>query len=172
LKYMISGNIYLVGFMGAGKSSVGRRLAEAMQRSFIDLDLEIEKRAGKPIREIFSAEGEPRFRELERNELLLAAGSRHTVIALGGGAFIDERNRQAVQNSGISVWLDVSIETIFSRCIGDPSRPLFASREQMLNLLEARRSSYQSASIHITADGLDVDSIVSTIIEKIQEMDL
>ncbi len=161
------GNIYLVGFMGAGKTSVGQRLAEILQWHFVDLDREIERRDGRPIREIFSAEGEPYFRRLESEELLRASGCRRTVVALGGGAFVDERNRELVAKTGTSVWLDAPMETLYPRCAEDPLRPLASSREEMERLLERRRPFYGFAAMRIEVAGLSIDEIARRIRDAI-----
>ena len=161
------GNIYLVGFMGAGKTSVGQRLAEILQWDFVDLDVEIEKREGRPIREIFSTEGEPHFRRLESEELQRVSGCRRTVVALGGGAFVDERNRELVAKTGTSVWLDASMETLYSRCGEDPLRPLASSRGEMERLLERRRPFYGLAAIRIEVAGLSIDEIARGIRDAI-----
>src|SRR5512136_2261829 len=111
-----SSNIYLVGFMGSGKTSVGRRLAELLGWTFVDLDEEIEKRAGQSIPEIFRLRGEKHFRSLEREELERECRGSNTVIALGGGTFCSTENRETITRTGISVWLDAPIELLSARC--------------------------------------------------------
>ncbi len=156
-------NIYLVGFMGAGKTSVGLRLAEILHRGFIDLDQEIEKRAGRPIREIFQTEGEAHFRLLEQAELQSLSRQEGAIVALGGGAFASPDNRKIIEKTGISVWLDAPFALLFSRCAGDALRPLASSREEMEQLLERRRSTYEQATIRIEIDGYTVDEIADKI---------
>lgn len=156
--------IYLIGFMGAGKSTVGRRLAERLGWSFLDLDEEIEKREGMSIAAIFRELGEGCFRSIEARELERANSAGDSVIALGGGAFCSTRNQEIVARTGISVWLDVSIETVWKRCAGEGSRPLFGSREEMAKLLEHRRPFYLKASIRVDA-AASVDTVVDEILD-------
>ncbi len=165
---MKSGNIYLVGFMGAGKTSVGERLAVQLQWAFLDLDQEIEKTQGRSIREIFENEGEPSFRELERDELQKVSLRQKTVVALGGGAFLDARNRETISGTGISVWLDAPIDTLYRRCAGERSRPLFTSRQEMERLLACRLPYYRMASIHIAVDDLSVDDLTFQIMRLLE----
>jgi shikimate kinase len=161
---MKSGNIYLVGFMGAGKTSVGMRLAELLRRDFVDLDRKIEEREGRSIREMFSVNGEAYFRALEQKELQRVAQMNGIVIALGGGAFMDIKNRETIASSGTSVWLDASMDTLYPRCAGDPSRPLMTSRAEMELLLDRRRPYYQQATLRVAVDGRSVDDIAHRIL--------
>lgn len=161
----MSGNIYLVGFMGAGKTSVGTRLAELLRYDFVDLDRKIEERDGRSIREMFSAEGEAYFRTLEQETLLRVVRESRLVVALGGGAFMDAKNRAAIALSGPSVWLDASMDTLYPRCAGDQSRPLAASRAEMEQLLERRRPCYEQAALRVEVDGRTIDDIVRSIMQ-------
>ncbi len=156
--------IYIVGFMGAGKTSVGIRLAELLGWQFVDLDQEIERREGKPIRVIFESRGEAFFRALERAELERVSIMGNTVIALGGGAYCQDENRRIVEATGISVWLDVPLETIYARCAGDGTRPLFASLSEMERLLLARRPHYEKSQVCIEAGDRSVEAIAREIV--------
>ncbi len=162
------GNIYILGFMGSGKTSAGRRLAERLGWPFLDLDEEIVLRSGMPVRDIFISYGEAHFRRLESEELKRAAAAVHTVIALGGGAFCSEENRKTVQSTGTSVWLDVPIETIIGRCEGDLSRPLFSGRCEMKDLFEYRRPAYALADIRVQAGGLSPEAVVERILAALE----
>ncbi len=157
--------IYVVGFMGAGKTSVGLRLAELLGWCFVDLDVEIERCSGEAIRTIFQTRGEAWFRALERERLEKVSTLNRTVVALGGGAFCSEENRRTVEATGISVWLDVPIETIHARCAGDATRPLFTSLGEMRLLLEKRRPSYEKSRLRIDAGSQSVDELARKIIE-------
>lgn len=117
--------------MGCGKTSVGRRLAELLGWTFIDLDEEIEKRIGQTIREVFAQRGEAHFRAIEREELSRVSRFEKAVIALGGGAFCSAENRKITESTGVSIWLDVRMEVLFPRCVGNPARPLFTTRDGM-----------------------------------------
>src|SRR5436190_21025868 len=105
-------SIYLVGFMGAGKTSVGQRLAELLGWSFVDVDQKIEEREGTPIREIFLRAGEPYFRRVESVELHSLSAARNLVVALGGGAFCGLENQRVAQRSGTRVGLDAPLATL------------------------------------------------------------
>jgi shikimate kinase len=164
-------NVYLVGFMGAGKTEVGRRLAGLAGWRFVDLDLEIEKRAGMPVPEIFRQLGEPQFRAMERAELRMASALARTVVALGGGAFCAAENREVVAASGISVWLDAPLDAMLERCSGDAaSRPLLSSREEMRALFERRRPSYELASLKIETAGLGADAVARRILDLLPDI--
>jgi len=159
-----SSNIYLLGFMGTGKSSVGLRLADKLGWAFCDLDSEIERVAGETIGDIFRNRGEAHFRRLESGELRRVSASRRTVVALGGGAFCSEENRHVTADTGISVWLDASLEIIMARCAGDSSRPLFGDRDAMAALLDSRRPAYGLADLRIDIEGLEVEEIADRIL--------
>jgi shikimate kinase len=161
-------NIYLVGFMGAGKTSVGLRLAELLAWSFLDLDEEIERDQGESIRSIFKNRGEARFRQIERAALQKVSAGARTVVALGGGTFCSERNRRLISSTGISVWLDVPIETLYRRCAGEETRPLFTSRPEMEQLLDKRRPFYEQSSFRIEADDLSVDTLAHLILKRLE----
>ena len=159
--------IYLVGFMGAGKTEVGRRLAELLGWPFVDLDLEIEKCEGMPIPEIFQRRGEAYFRELERNRLQRVSEGRNAVVAVGGGGCCSTANQEVIERTGISVWLDAPLETLCARCSGSPgSRPLFASMEVMAQLLESRRPFYARARLHLQVAGRSVDDLAQQILQS------
>ncbi len=161
-------HIYLVGFMGVGKTCVGQCLAGLLGRPFIDLDREIERREGKSIREIFSQCGEAYFRLLEHEELKRVSAGVPQVIALGGGAFCRPENCAIVEAAGKSFWLDAPLNVIVARCEGDPSRPLFTTRPEMEALLEARRPFYQKAHIRIDVTGLTIEGVASQILQTLR----
>jgi shikimate kinase len=144
--------IYIVGFMGAGKSTIGRLLARRLGWAFVDLDREIERAENRAISDIFKTDGEPRFRELESRHLQVLSTRRQVVIALGGGAFMDAANREIAESTGITIWLKVSFATIVTRVRMDGTRPKFANREQAEKLYESRESVYRLARIHADAE--------------------
>jgi shikimate kinase len=160
--------VYLVGFMGAGKTRVGTSLARILSYTFLDLDAEIEARAGERVRDIFARCGEARFRELEREELECVSRLPRRVIALGGGAFCAAENRDIVRRTGTSVWLDAPLDTLLSRIAGDDSRPLLSSRAQMEALLESRRPLYAQADIRIDVSTLHPDLIARSIARHLE----
>jgi shikimate kinase len=149
------GRIYLVGFMGSGKTTAGRILAGRLGVPFVDLDLAFEAMAGRTIRETFETHGEPWFREREAELLRGTASLPAAVVALGGGTFAFPGNREFVKSHGLSVFLDVPFEVIAERLAGKTAdRPLFPSEETARELWEARLASYRMAdrTLDVTRD--------------------
>lgn len=167
--------IYLIGFMGAGKTVVGKHLARTLGYRFVDLDAEVERRAGMPIREIFAQLGEARFRELETSELRASARADDTVVATGGGTVVSEENRAWIRRHGLSVWLDPSFETIVSRLgpDGQKDRPLFQSIAQARTYYRQRRPAYGSARLRF-AVGPDASAaqVANDIAQQLREKSL
>ena len=166
-----SSSIALVGFMGAGKTTVGRALAERLGWRFADLDSLIEAREQRTIPEIFDQDGEARFRELETLvlEKALAGGeSDFLVVALGGGAFVTEGVRDILRNHGVpSVWLDAPVAELFQRCEQpDVARPLRRDPDRFARLYEQRLSSYRQADYHVITSGKGIADLVEEIITQ------
>ena len=147
--------IFLVGFMGAGKSSIGAALASRLGCRFIDLDEEISRRFGAPIREIFSQFGEATFRSAEYEELARCAESVDIVVATGGGAFCSDANREMIHGSGgVSVFLDLPWVVLRQRLIRDHSdRPMYDDTTQAKLLFEERMLDYRRALVHVSLAG-------------------
>jgi shikimate kinase len=162
--------IYIVGFMGSGKTTIGRELALKLRWRFIDLDAEIEAAEKLTVREIFSRFGEARFRELERQQLLRLSMVSDAVIALGGGAYIDARNREVVENTGVSVWLQTSLAAIRERIRPDGVRPLFADPGKVEALYAERRSAYQHARIQVMTDNRLPEEIAEEIVREVARL--
>jgi shikimate kinase len=160
--------IYLVGFMGCGKSTVGRALAEELGWSFIDLDEEIERREGATIAAIFDTQGEAVFREIETVALRLrvrAVQSGHPqVISLGGGAFLRDDNYDLVSNNGVTVWLDCPFSMIQRRVSAETHRPLARDPSQLAVLFEARKPGYARADYRVEVADDDIRAAVSRIL--------
>lgn len=157
----------LVGFMGAGKSSVGKLLAERLAAEFVDVDERIEKAGGKRIGEIFALFGEETFRELERSAVREAVSVPGRVVAAGGGAFVDEANRRALKAYAPVVFLDVSVESVLERLSGDRSRPLFSGGKdpgKLRELMEMRRPAYEEADFTVSTDRRSVAEIADRIL--------
>jgi shikimate kinase len=159
--------IFLVGFMGSGKTTVGRRLAERLGYAFLDLDDLIQQRVGLPIREIFARMGEAAFREMESHALRTLQAWEMVVVALGGGAFVSEENRCQVKRLGVSVWLDCPLEIILARLAGTTDRPLYRSAEQMRALFEARLPAYQQADLRVEAGDRAPEAVADEIIRRL-----
>ncbi len=165
--------IALVGFMGAGKTTVGQALAEHLGWRFLDLDLLIEAHAGLRIPEIFSNHGEERFRELECAVLANVIDSQRPdslVLALGGGAFVSGKIRDILASRGIpSVWLHASAEELFRRSEQpEVVRPLRRGLEEFTQLYEQRLSSYRLADFHVVTNRKEISSIVDEIIQGLK----
>jgi len=168
LKLKSTPGIYLVGFMGSGKSTVGRSLAHRLGWSYFDIDAEIERAEKAAIADIFAARGEPEFRRIEtemiRRHVRWIERGRPAVVALGGGAFATEANRQLLENNGVTVWLDCPFE-IVRRRVGQAShRPLARDPEQFAALYESRREAYALADIRVRIAGDDPAAAVEAIL--------
>ncbi len=146
--------IALVGMMGVGKSSVGKRLAAALDIPFVDADDEIEKAAKLTIPEIFEAFGEAGFRDGERRVIARLIDGRPKVVATGGGAFVNAETRALMLGKAITVWLDSDVETLIERTARRNNRPLLQQgdpRETLSRLKAERETAYAEAPIHVTS---------------------
>jgi shikimate kinase len=143
--------IYLVGFMAAGKSTVARLLGERLGWRAEDIDELIEARERTTVADIFTRHGEPYFRAAERDILRLLLPLRHTVVATGGGTFMDPESQRAIKLDGMAVWLDVPLETVIARLPPDGRRPLSSDRAQMERLFALRQAAYASADLRVDA---------------------
>ena len=167
----MNSNIVLIGFMGCGKSSIGRRLANRLGHEFIDSDELIVSQAGRSISEIFAEEGEERFRERETLSLRGLLETPHIVLATGGGAVLREENRMLLHRIGKVVWLHADAETLFDRASRSRKRPLLDvenPRSVFHALLESRMPVYQSAAdLQVIASGLSHEQTVEEIILRL-----
>ena len=160
--------LFLVGFMGAGKSSVGRILGHKLGWSFEDLDERIQRRDGRSIEQIFSESGEQFFRRVEHEalrEVVSELGNNPRVVALGGGAFAQPGNISLLEESRVvTVFLDGAVDELFQRCLQEQrERPLLKDLELFRKLYEDRRSHYMMASLRIDTAGRDVESVASEV---------
>ncbi len=158
--------IYLVGFMGAGKSTVAAALAARLGWEVEDTDHLVEAREGRTIADIFAREGESYFRQIERTVIEELIPRRRVVVATGGGTFVDPTNRSTINGDGVSVWLDVSFETVLERIPADGGRPLAADRTAMRQLWDNRRPSYRLAHVELSVDGTPVEALVEGILDR------
>ncbi len=165
--------ISLVGFMGAGKTTVGRALAVRLGWAFLDLDDLIQARDGRTIPEIFQNSGEKAFRDIERQllkEFVSSSRANPSVLSLGGGAFIDNTNQQLLRENEIpAVFLDAPAEELFRRC-EQPGveRPLLRDRNGFSALYERRRPAYLNAAYCVQTAGREIASIVDEIITRLR----
>ncbi|MEP3051367.1 MAG: shikimate kinase [Erythrobacter sp.] len=164
--------IVLVGLMGVGKSTVGRRLAAMLGRSFVDADEEIETAAQRTVAEIFEEFGESYFRDGERRVIARLMEQRSGVIATGGGAFIDEQTRALILDRAIAVWIDCDIDTLVERTARRDTRPLLKTgdpKEILTRLYTEREPFYSQAQIRVESrDGPHEDTAMC-IIEAIEQ---
>ena len=157
--------IYLLGFMGSGKSTVGKLLAGVLGWPFIDLDTIIEAGQGLSIREIFENSGEPFFRQIERAALVEASKAEPAVIALGGGTFAQPPNVDLIRESGgTTVWLDCPPEILRARCQGLENRPLFRDEQSFTMLFMERLPYYRLADFRISTESHEPDEVVEQIL--------
>jgi shikimate kinase len=160
--------VVLVGFMGSGKTSVGRVLARRLRYGFEDMDRRIEKRAGCTIARIFEDDGEEAFRELEREDAVALSHLRGRVVAAGGGAFTRPGTRALLQKGALTVWLRCDVERILSRVPADGSRPLAGNRAIMHALLAEREPSYRLADVAVDASAGTPREVAARIVRLIE----
>ncbi len=163
-------NLILVGFMGSGKSEVGRRLAERLGMRFADTDEMVEAEAGIPIAQVFQQHGEGSFRELERDAVRKALAADDAVVSTGGGAVIDEDNVALMRDSGVVFYLEVGPRQVERRTDADSSRPLLDVAERVPaieRLLSERKPLYErTAHERVNTDELAIEQVVEEILNR------
>ena len=162
---MKADKVYLVGFMGAGKTTVARALGKRLDWQVQDIDDRIEKRERRDIASIFRQDGEPYFRTVEQQELIALLSTRGAVIATGGGTFVDPVTREMMLRDGAVVWLDAPFATLLARVPLDGRRPLAADRIEMESLYNQRLMAYSRAHLRIDAGKGSVQELVDQIVE-------
>jgi shikimate kinase/3-dehydroquinate synthase len=162
-------SVVLVGFMAAGKSRIGRLLAARLQLPFVDTDQEIEQTYGCSIAELFRERGEAAFRDAEREMIARLIDAPPRVIAIGGGAFVDDRTRRTLNERARTVWLDTPFDLIAERVARSSHRPLAANRPrgELRALWEQRLPSYAHAQVRIDTSDARPERIVTSIIEAL-----
>lgn len=164
------GRIYLVGFMGSGKTTVGRRVAERLGLPFVDLDTEIERTSGLTVRALFDEFGEAAFRERESVFLEGTEAIPDAVISTGGGSFVSDRNRRTIARLGTPVHLDVSFDVVRARLAGKMDRPLFPSVDSAAALYAEREPFYRMSPVRVALVGSEsieqtTDRVLSAVFD-------
>jgi len=165
-------SIVLVGLMGAGKSSVGRRLAKALELPFVDADQEIEEAAGCTIADYFAEYGEAAFREGERRVIERLLEGPLQVLATGGGAFMNEATRQRILERGISIWLRADLPVLIDRVARRSDRPLLKGGDPariLADLMAVRYPVYAEADLMVESGEAPHEAVVESIIEKLNQ---
>jgi len=157
------GLVFLIGFMGAGKTTVGRHLARLMGWDFTDLDEEIVGTERRSIPRIFIQEGEAYFRRREMEILASLRGRTRLVVACGGGTYAHEDNRRLIDGMGRAVWIRLPLEVALRRCADGPGRPLLKDENQAEALYRRRLPSYRAAALHVDAGGLTAEEVAERI---------
>ncbi|CAN5585695.1 shikimate kinase [soil metagenome] len=169
--------IILTGMMGAGKSHVGRLVAKRLGRRFVDLDREIQRKAGRSIKQIFAREGEAAFRELERQTFAKVIAGSNRVVATGGGALIDDATRALALSQGVVIYLRAATSTLAERLSRTNKRPLLQNassdeeREAIVTrILDARSAAYEEAHAIIDVDDLTPDLVAYCVAEAFHRL--
>jgi shikimate kinase len=162
--------IVLVGMMGAGKTTVGRRLAAKLGRRFMDSDEEVEKAAGMSIEDIFKLHGESDFRSGEAKVIARLLKEENTVLGTGGGAFINDDTRALIKRTALSVWIKADFEVLFARVSRRSRRPLLKTanpRETLRNLIDLRYPVYATADITVVTRDVPQDQVANEVIDAL-----
>ena len=159
-------NLVLTGMMGVGKTTIGKKLADKLKAKFVDIDRMIELQEKSTIREIFKDKGENYFREIEKKITLEKLKKRNLVIALGGGAFIDELIRKEIRSTCVSFWLDLNIESLLIRLKNDKKRPLLDKdklEESINKIYSERKKIYSESDFRIKCSSMEKYEIIDKI---------
>ncbi|NLJ40684.1 MAG: shikimate kinase [Clostridiales bacterium] len=170
-KHLFPFNLIFIGFMGGGKTSVGKKLSTLLEMNFIDIDDIVVRDSGMSINNIFDSYGEGRFRNLETMAIQSIKGKKNTIISCGGGVVLNSKNVDLLKDMGKIIWLKVSPKIAYSRLLADDGRPLLKdsfSLETINEILSSRLPLYENASdIIINTDEKNVDQIACEVIEKL-----
>jgi shikimate kinase len=164
-------SVVLVGMRGAGKSTIGRRLAARLRLPFLDADIEIEAAAGMSIPDIFETHGEPHFRDGEARVIARLLDGGPAVIATGGGAFMREETRNRIRDKAVSIWLKADVDVIMKRVRRRADRPLLQTEDPVATvsrLLEQREPVYQTADLTIASRDVPHDRVVDECVEALR----
>ena len=161
---MLTDKVYLVGFMGSGKTTLATALGNRLNWRVEDSDRLVERHESMSVADIFAEYGERHFREAEHKVLNDLLPVRRLVVATGGGTFVSPENRALINLDGVSIWLDVSLGSIIERLPMDGRRPLASDRSNLKRLFHSRRSAYERASMRIDADRTSTSDLVEQVV--------
>ncbi|PZP55545.1 MAG: shikimate kinase [Micavibrio aeruginosavorus] len=167
----LSSPIVIIGMMGAGKTTLGRKLAEKLGWEFVDSDIEIEREQGISVKDIFETKGEAAFRSLEKEKISKLLDTGHKILSAGGGAITTPETAQKIFTRSISLWIDAPVKTLAKRTIGTGTRPLLAGRdpeEALSERMEQRRHLYQKASLRVDGSA-DINTVLNKAIGQIYD---
>jgi len=165
-------SLVLVGLMGAGKSSIGKKLAGRLGFGFVDADAEIEKAAGSTIADIFAEHGEAAFREGEKRVIARLLDQPETVLATGGGAYMNAETRAKIRQNGISIWINAELDVLVRRCLRRSHRPLLQNgdvRGTLARLMEQRYPVYAEADFSVLSTEGPQDGVIEDILAVLPE---
>ncbi len=169
--YHLKKTVVMVGMMGAGKTAVGRALAARLGVPFLDSDTEIEAAANMTVQEIFARDGEPFFRDREAKVIARLLEEERGILSTGGGAFLAERNRQAITEKGVSVWLDADLDLLWNRVRHKDTRPLLRTpdpRATLSDIFAERVPVYAKADLAVKADpSYSIDDMVDRVVDAL-----
>jgi shikimate kinase len=160
-------NLVFLGMMGSGKSSIGSIISKKLNIDFVDIDEQIEKRAGMTISKIFQIKGEEYFREMEETTTLKTLKKSKTVISLGGGAFLNNKIKKDILENHISFWLNWDIKTLVNRIKNSQKRPVAfkASKNELIELIKKRSIVYSKAMYKIDCENLTKNEVIKNILK-------
>ena len=169
--YHLKKTVVMVGMMGAGKTAVGRALAARLGVPFLDSDTEIEAAANMTVQEIFARDGEPFFRDREAKVISRLLEEERGILSTGGGAFLAERNRQAITEKGVSVWLDADLDLLWNRVRHKDTRPLLRTpdpKATLSDIFAERVPVYAKADLAVKADpSYSIDDMVDRVVDAL-----
>ena len=172
-RYTLQKTIVMVGMMGAGKTAIGRSLAQRLNVAFLDSDAELEAAANMTVPEIFERDGEPFFRTKETQVIERLLDEKRCVLSTGGGAFLGEQNRKNISNKGVSIWLNADLELLWNRVRHKDTRPLLRTpnpKATLQNLYERRVPIYQLADMAVVSDErYSIEDMVDRVIDALSK---
>ena len=160
-------NLVLTGMMGSGKTTIGKYLSQRLEMGFADVDAIIEKKVGLSVSEIFEKKGEKAFRDVEEIESKKILKKTNLIVALGGGAFINENIRNEIKKSSISVWLDLDIKILYKRVKESKKRPLLknSSEEELIKIYNLRKKIYSLADFKVQCSFKNKEQIINEVLQ-------